>query len=420
MIASMLVVFIQKHHMSDAADAPSISSAPPRTRLPNFTFHGSSHWTVRQILEAFTQIAYTTVDFVPGKGHKQSTKKTTLSICNAHVIQGVLAFFEHAAAEISTSCPAFLEKQKTISKETLRSMWEKKLAYRIQQRLSWGKGHNLFHRSGDGDFPNLNSELGMGNANSDEKFELAFQCAQIDDILDSHLQALAEQESNHRNQAGAAVGSASGSALGDVESNALVVFQNAPAAHSFGQPLRPPAHPGQVAAASTVRRGQQSGGASLKRPKTDDKGAVEQVLDFGSSVTELGAKIIAATAKPTVEQAVARTTATTGAMVQVLEKSLTSCIKEFKKPTVNSASNSLLSRMATSDLIRAIKNISKFWAEAATLHDAIQEIGLNGKAVANMQDEELKAFLIESSLSSIRASILIAEMKSWSQMDLKD
>ena len=148
--------------------------------------------------------------------------------------------------------------------------------------------------------------------------------------------------------------------------------------------------------------------------------AVKQLLDFGSSVTELGGKILAATAKPTVEEAMARTAATTGAMVQVLEKSFTACIKEYKKPTVNSASNSLLSRMENSDLIRAIKNISPYWLAATELLAAIKEIGLNGKAVANMKDDDLKAFFVESSCPAIRANVLIAEIRSWSQMDLKD
>ena len=83
--------------MSEASENVVAQAAPPRPRLPHFTFHGSAHWTVKQILEAFTQIAYTTVDFIPGKGHKQEAKKTTLSIGNAHAIHGILAFFEHAA-----------------------------------------------------------------------------------------------------------------------------------------------------------------------------------------------------------------------------------------------------------------------------------------------------------------------------------
>jgi hypothetical protein len=384
-------------------------------RLPHVTFHGTVHWSVKQILAAFTEIIYLEVDFVPGKGHKDATKKTTLTIANAHVIKGVLAFFERAAVVISTTCPAFLEKQKTISKDTLRALWEKKLAYRVEQRLSWGKGPNVFHRTGDGDFPELN--LNGDNLNGDEKFEMQFECAQIDDILDSHLQALAEQETGIRNQAG---GGVSGNAISEVSSDALVIFQGIPAVHAFGKPLNTPARPGSVAGASTVRRGENSGGAVKKPRASDINSSVNNALDFGSNVVEMGNKILAATAKPTVEEAMARTAATTGVMVQVLEKSFTNCIKEYKKPTVNSASNSLLSRMETSDLIRAIKNISPYWSTATGLLEAIKEIGLNGKAVANMKDEDLKEFFVDSSLPAVRASVLIAEIRSWSQMDLKD
>ena len=56
----------------------------------------------------------------------------------------------------------------------------------------------------------------------------------------------------------------------------------------------------------------------------------------------------------------------------------------------------------------------------AKVLEAIKEIGLNGKAVANMKDDDLKAFFVESSCPAIRANVLIAEIRSWSQMDLKD
>jgi hypothetical protein len=388
--------------------AVSAVAALTPEKMPHFTNHASSHWSVPQINEAFTQIAYLKLDFVPGKGVKDPSKKTKLTIVNAHVIGGVLTFFEQAASIISTKCPSFVDAKKTIAKDALRTQWEKKVAYRIKQRLSWGKGPNLFHRTGDGDFPDLNDgNLGFGNASADEKFELAFQCAQIDDILDSHLQELAEQESQQRSPS---------SALSDVGAEALVVFSKNPAAHAFGKPMNPAAAPGVVASASTHRRGENPS-SSMKRSRGD--AAIDNSLNFGSSVVDLGNKMMMAMSKPTVEESVRRTAATTEAMLTVVERGVSRCIKEFKKPTVNSSIRSRLSRMKCSDLIAAIKSISAAWERDSTLHDAIVDIGLSGKNIANMEDSQLRDFFTQDGgLTAIKANILIAEIKSWSQMDI--
>jgi hypothetical protein len=58
--------------------------------------------------------------------------------------------------------------------------------------------------------------------------------------------------------------------------------------------------------------------------------------------------------KPTVEEMMRRTAATTGAMLNVDEIGASRCIKEFKKLPVNSSKKSRLSRMKCSDLIVAI------------------------------------------------------------------
>jgi hypothetical protein len=388
----------------------AVSAVAPRTpeKMPQFTNHASSHWSVTQILEAFTQIAYLKLDFIPGKGVKDPSKKTLLTIANAHVIGGVLTFFEQAASIISSKCPSFRDAKKSIGKDALRSQWETKLTYRIQQRLSWGKGPNLFHRTGDGDFPDLNdANVGFGNASADQKFELAFQCAQVDDILDSHLQLLSEQESQHRNP---------GSALSEVGSEALVVFSKNPAAHAFGKPLHPAAVPGIVASASTQRRGENPS-SSTKRARGES--AIDNSLNFGSSVVDLGNKMLMAMAKPTVEESARRTAANAEAMLTVVEKGVSRCIKEFKKPTVNSSLNSRLSRMKCSDLIAAIKSISTAWERDAALHAAIVDIGLSGKNIANMEDSQLRDFFTQDGgVTATKANILIAEIKSWSQMDI--
>lgn len=256
--------------------------------------------------------------------------------------------------------------------------------------------------------------MGFGNVSSDEKFQLAFQCAQIDDILDSHLQELSEQESKHRNDAQGS----SGSAVSDVGSEALVLFSRQPAAHAFGQPLNPAAAPGVVASASTQRRGENPS-TSTKRARGD--AAIENSLNFGSSVVDLGNKMMQAMAKPTVEESVKRTAATAEAMLTVIEKGVSRCIKEYKKPTVNSSINSRLSRMKCSDLIAAIKSISAAWDKNCTLHETIIDIGLNGKNIANMEDSQIRDFLTQDGgLAATKANILIAEIKSWSQMDIKE
>jgi hypothetical protein len=382
-------------------------------KMPHFTNHALPNWSIPQINEAFTQIAYLKLDFIPGKGVKDPNKKTTLTICNAHIIGGVLTFFEQAASIISTKCISFVQntpQPKTIAKDALRGMWEKKLAYRVQQRLSWGKGPNLFHRTGDGDFPDLNDAgLGFGEANRDERFQLAFQCAQIDDILDSHLQDLAEQESQHRS---------GNSALSEVGSEALVVFQKNPAATSFGKRLNPSVQPGIVASASTQRRGDNP---SSSKKKARGDAAIENSLHLGNSVVDLGNKMMQAMTKPTVEESVNRTAATTEAMLTVVERGVSRAIKEFKKPTVNSSINSRLSRMKCSDLTAAIKSMSKAWEKDQNLHDAIVDIGLNGKNIANMEDSQLRDFFTQDGgLTATKANVLIAELKSWGQMDIRD
>jgi hypothetical protein len=146
------IVVQNKPNMPQEHDPSQAATAAPAVveRLSNFVFHGTPYWTVTQIHEAFTQLHYTKIpNFVPGKGKKNAAKATTLTHVNANSLGGVHAFYDHVAALISNSSPSFLEAlpPKTISCDTLKKLFEKKLAYRVAQRLSWRKGPNAFHRT---------------------------------------------------------------------------------------------------------------------------------------------------------------------------------------------------------------------------------------------------------------------------------
>jgi hypothetical protein len=81
------------------ADGP----ATPLKKLPYFTNHSSHAWTLDQVHQAFNQVLYSSFDYVPGKGKKDESKKTKITILNAHVINGVLHFFEKAAGSCGTA-----------------------------------------------------------------------------------------------------------------------------------------------------------------------------------------------------------------------------------------------------------------------------------------------------------------------------
>jgi hypothetical protein len=296
-----------------------------QSALPHFTSHGDGKWTVKQIQEAFGEIHASSFDFIPGKGKKDETKKTKVTAVNAHIIGGVLHFWEHAAAKVSAKCPSFcdLVPKKTIAADTLRKLWSSKVEYRVTQRTSWGKGPCAFHETGDGDFPDLDGELGPRNgsaslsaASADAKFELRFMNAQIDDILDAHLKKLCEYEDQYRKKG---LQEKSGSAVAEFSNQALVIFQKDVPQTCFGRPMNPSAKPGQVATASLTRRGDQSGEMTGdKRRKGDD--GVQKSLNFGNSVVALGDKMLAHLAQPTLEDVQSRAAATATAYASVVRE----------------------------------------------------------------------------------------------------
>jgi hypothetical protein len=299
----------------------SISATAKPNALPLFTSHGNTSWTVQQIKQAFTEIHYSSFDFIPGKGKKDETKKTKVTAVNAHIIGGVLHFFEKAAAKICDNCPAFRDTipKKTITGETLRKLWNSKVEYRVSQRSSWGKGPNAFHETGDGDFPELDGELGdkkvSVSLSKDEKFDMCFLNAQIDDILDAHLAKLCEHEEQYR-KGQSSSHEKSGSAVAEFTNQALVLFQKDPSQTCFGKLMKPAAKPGHVAAASLIRRSEQSGEMTAeKRRRGED--CVQKSLNFGNSVVALGEKMLDHLAPPKLEdiESMAKATATAYASV---------------------------------------------------------------------------------------------------------
>jgi hypothetical protein len=312
--------------MTDSS--PSDTSATPKpSALPFFTSHGDGKWTVQQIHQAFGEIHASSFDFIPGKGKKDESKKTKVTAVNAHIIGGVLHFWDEAAAKVSAKCPSFcdLVPKKTISGDTLRKLWSSKVEYRKSQRLSWGKGPNAFHETGDGDFPFpvLDGELGQRNgpvslsaASADAKFELRFINAQIDDIVDSHLAKLCEFEEQYRKKGSQ---EKSGSAVAEFTNHALVLFQKDPLQNCFGKPMNQAAKPGHVAAASLTRLGEQSGGMTAeKRRRGDD--CVQKSLNFGNSVVALGDKMLDHLAPPKLEDVQSRATVTATAYASVIRE----------------------------------------------------------------------------------------------------
>jgi hypothetical protein len=93
---------------------PSASATPKPpgvTSLTLFTIHGDTAWTIEQILQAFTDIHHSTFDYMSGKGKKDESKKTKVTAVNAHILGGVLHFFdEQAAVKIWTVCHAFFDR----------------------------------------------------------------------------------------------------------------------------------------------------------------------------------------------------------------------------------------------------------------------------------------------------------------------
>jgi hypothetical protein len=380
--------------------------ATPLKQLPFFINHSSHAWTLDQVHQAFVQILYCSFDYVPGKGKKNDSKKTKITILNAHCINGTLHFFEKAAECISTNSPAFRDVKKSISGTTLRSMWEKKLEYRIKQRSSWGKGPNAFHATGDGDFPNLD---GFEHCSKDVAFEKAFVCAQIDDVLDTHLKNLSEQEMKHRGGHGAP-GAAGDNALSGASSQALVLFHTAPAQNAFGKPMMPPAQDGSVARASLKRLSQQTGTASIKKANSKEEN-IEKSLEFGSSVITLGDKMVAAIQPPTLEALAERSKASAVVYAGVFKEAVVEGIREWRSTPAKS--KQLLS-MTTSDLITKIKEIGSMFSNNSNFEGQLLACGINGATLSCMSDIDLKDFFEKQCVFlPYQAAILVASIKSW-------
>ena len=356
--------------------------------------------------QAFGQILYASFDYVPGKGKKDESKKTKINILNAHVINGVMFFFDKAAELISTKCPAFCDtkpKSTTISGHTLRFQWKQKLEYRVKQRLSWGKGPNAFHETGDGDFP-----LDGLEGDRDGAFERAFKCAQVDDILDTHLMNLSEQEQRRRNGDGA--GAAVDHALSGANSQALVLFQNAPAQTAFGKPMNPPAKDGAVAGSSLKRLSQQTGTAVTKRSNSKDEN-LEKSLQFGNSVMSLGDKMVAAIQPPTLEALAERSKASAVAYAGVFKEALVEGIREWK--STPAVPQQLLS-MTTSDVVTKIKEIGTMFSSNTIFEAQLLACGMRGATLSCMSDSDLKEFFEKQcAFQPYQAAILVASIKSW-------
>ena len=381
--------------------------ATPPKKLPYHTNHATSQWNLDQVYEAFNQILYCSFDYIPGKGKKDETKKTKITILNAHVIEGVLFYWDEAAKLISAKCPAFRDtkpKATSISGVTLRGMWEKKIEYRIKQRSSWGKGPNAFHETGSGDFV-----LDGFEGSRDLAFERAFVCAQIDDILDTHLMNLSTQEQRRRDgdNAGAVGGD---HALSGVNAQALVLFQSGPNQTAFGKPMMPPAKDGDVANASLKRLNQQIGGAVTKRRNSKDD-HVDKTLQFGNSVMTLGDKMAAAIQPPTLEALAERSKASAVAYASVFKEAVVEGIREWRSAPAKSTK--LLS-MTASDVVTKIKEIGTMFSANTTFEAQLLSSGMNGATLSCMSDIDLKEFFEKQCMfQSYQAAILVASIKSW-------
>jgi hypothetical protein len=378
-------------------------------KLPFFTNHATAAWTLEQVHQALTQVSYASFDYVPGKGKKDMTKKTKINIQNAHIINGVMFFFDEAAKLINKTCPAFCDvktasdkdKTETISGPTLSKMWKTKIEYRIEQRKSWGKGPCAFHQTGDGDFPEL-------EGSSDEKFAKSFICASIDDLLDVHLKNLAEQESRNRS----AGSSSPDHPLSKVNDTALVVFQQHPNQHTFGKRMDPPACDGQVATSSLKRLGDQTGSANTKRGSGKAKDdSVEKTLQVASSVSKLSDKLLQAL-NPSEDDIVMKARATAGVYTEAMKGALVEGIKVWKEPAV-AKSNPLLS-MSCTDVIQKIKQIGTLYSTNSTFEAQFIACGINGATLSCMGDEDLRKFFeLQCNFPTYQASILVASIKSW-------
>ena len=380
------------------------SAEQPQTikKLPFLTNHASHAWTLDQVHQALTEVSYASFEYVPGKGKKDGSKKTKINIQNAHIINGVMHFFDEAAKLINQKSPAFCDPGKTISGPTLRKMWESKVEYRIQQRTSWGKGPCAFHETGDGDFPQL-------EGSSDEKFAKSFICASIDDLLDMHLKNLSEQELRIRN-AGARDPSSPHTALSEMNSSAIVLFQQAPAQHTFGKKMDPPAKDGQVASASLKRLGDQKGSAITKRSNAKDD-SIERTLNVASSVSKLSDKMFEAL-NPSEDVIVMKARATAGVYTEAMKGAFVEGIKIWKEP-VFAKSNPLLS-MSCNDVIQKIKLIGTLYSANSTFEAQLIACGMNGATLSCMGDKDLKEFFeLQCSFPSYQANILVASIKSW-------
>ncbi len=429
----------QEHDPSqDATAAPAVVE-----RLPNFVFHATPYWTVTQIHEAFTQLHYTKMsNFVPGKGKKNAAKATTLTHVNANSLGGVHTFYDHVAAVISNSSPSFLEAQppKTISGDTLRKLFEKKLAYRVTQRLSWRKGPNAFHRTGDGDFPLADeNHPSLAHLPSDrERFQTAYACTQIDDILDSHLESVSKEEIAHRERAaqhissalsgagsanGAPESSGSGSALEHLDASALSIVVAQPNQHAFGLPMRPAAAEGSVSSAAVVIRSGHAGSASNKRAKPDPNATtVHKVVAFGDSVTSLGAAMLERFKRPpqpSPEEEAAMIALKWGtaakSVIEVVSSAAVNFAKEWKKtPEVLPPKITQLSKMNPAQLLNSIKSIGVTFTKYPALDTNIIGCGLDGEMLSKMPDTDIKEFLVQDcSVNAVHANILIAKLACW-------
>jgi hypothetical protein len=364
--------------------------------------------TLQQVYEAMTEIHYAKVEYVPGKGKKDMTKKVIVTAVNCSLLCGVLHFWEESAKLVGANCPSFCDHGKTVTGPTLRLMFEKKVQYRIDQRTSWGKGHNAFHETGDGDFPDMGPDQ-----QAPKDFQDKYMCAQIDDILDSHLMQLAEQEAMQRSRSEGG----NGGALAQVNEQQLVLFQAPPAAHAFGKALDPAATEESVSKASTTRRSGNPGGAVVKRGRDAD--GIEKSLSFASSVVSLGDKMLLAMQKPdppTAEELQARTRSTVKIVTDAVSCAVVEGIREWKKPCgPTPAKPTFLSAMNTAQLLQSIKSVGPAFNKHQGLAGHIADIGLTGNILSKMADDEIKELFAEAGLSTVLSNVLLGQFKSWNE-----
>ena len=437
--SNMLVaIVVRNNNMPESEPSQAAAAAVPAVveRLPHFVFHATTHWTVPQVREAFTELHYTTIqNFVPGKGKKNASKATTLTHFNARSLDGLQAFYDHVAAKISNSSVSFLEANpaKTITGDTLKKLFEKKLAHRIKQRLSWRKGPNAFHRTGDGDFPGLDeNHASLAHLpNEKDRFDTAFLCAQIDDILDSHLEIVAREEVAYRERAAqqasalnrsADGASGSGSAVENLDQNALAVVAVQPKQHSFGTSMRPAPVEGSVSSAAVLHRGDHVGSATAgkKRPKIDDNATtVHKVVAFGESVTSIGSAMLERFRKPSQDEEVAMTALKWGTaaktVTEVVSTAAVNFAKEWKKaPEAPPPKTTRLSQMNPSQLLQSIKSVGPIFGAYSNLDTNIIGCGLDGATLSKLSDPDIKEFLMrDCGLNAVHANILIGKLACW-------